>query len=312
MSFKPGYAVNSSKHGRYNRPVVAIGLCLVSMTFFSVQDALVKWLVADYRLVQLLFMRSIVIVVVVGLFIAFRHGLAGFKTLRPRDHFLRTAFNFFAFLTYYLAVTEMPLANATSIGLTAPLFMTALSGPLLGEPVGIKRKLVLVAGFVGVLIIIRPGADDLNLRGSLYALAGALLFALLAIQTRKMSKNESSELMVFYAALAFLIVTGAFMMLHWVTPDPKSVVLMLTLGLITVCAQYTIVHAYQYAGVHVIAPFEYITVLWAVLIGWFVFAERPTLTMYVGASLVILAGLVICWYEKVEYDRNTAPPINPV
>ena len=300
------------KHGRYNRPIVAIGLCLASMTFFSAQDGIVKWLATDYWLIQLLFMRSRGIVIIVGVFIAFNQGPHGFKTHHPGDHLLRTSFNFFAFLTYYLAVTQMPLANATSIGLTAPLFMTALSGPLLGESVGIKRTLILITGFIGVLIIIQPTADDLNLEGSLYALAGAFLFALLAIQTRKMSKNESSELMVFYAALAFLIVTGTFMIFHWVAPDTKSMVLMLTLGLITVFAQYTIVHAYQYARIHVIAPFEYITVVWAVLIGWFVFSERPTLTMYVGASLVILAGLVICWYEKVEYGRNTAPPINPV
>jgi drug/metabolite transporter (DMT)-like permease len=304
--------MSSIKHGRYNRPFVAIGLCLTSMTFFSVQDAMVKWLATDYWLVQLLFMRSIVIVIVVGMYIAFNQGLRGFKTYHPGHHLLRTSFNFFAFLTYYLAITQMPLAHATSIGLTAPLFMTALSGPLLGEPVGILRKLILSTGFIGVIIIIQPTADDFNLTGSLYALAGALLFALLAIQTRKMSKNESSELMVFYAALAFLIVTGIFMIFHWVTPDPKSMVLMLTLGLITVFAQYTIVHAYQYARIHIIAPFEYITVLWAVLIGWFVFSEQPTWTMYTGASLVILAGLVICWYEKVEYDRNTTPPIHPV
>jgi drug/metabolite transporter (DMT)-like permease len=263
------------------------------MTLFSWQDALVKWLVSDYWLIQLLFMRSLVIVFVVGIFITFKHGLAGFRTQNPSQHLVRTSFNFFAFLCYYLAVSQMPLANATSIGLTAPLFMTALSGPLLDEPVGIKRKLVILLGFIGVLIVIQPTADDLNVSGSAYALAGALLFALLAIQTRRMSKNESSELMVFYAALVFLLVTGTLMPFNWVMPDPTSLLLMLTLGLITVFAQYTIVHAYQFARVDIIAPFEYITILWAVLIGWIIFSEQPTMTMYLGASLIVLAGLIL-------------------
>lgn len=281
------------------------------MTLFSMQDAFVKWLATDYWLIQLLFIRSIVIVVSSGLFIAFRQGQGGFKTRQPRDHLLRTVFNFFAFVSYYLAVTQMPLANATSIALTAPLFMTALSGPLLREPVGIKRYSILILGFIGALVVIQPTAKDLNLQGSIYALLGAFLFAMLAIQTRKMSKHESSELMVFYAALGFLPVTGTFMLFYWETPDPTSLALMLMLGVITLFAQYAIVQSVQYARVHVIAPFEYITVLWAILIGWFVFSEPPTLTMMSGASLIIAAGLGIIWYERIDNMRSTPPPINP-
>ena len=282
------------------------------MTLFSMQDALVKWLTTDYWLIQLLFIRSIVVVVGSGLFIATRHGRSGFKTSQPGNHLLRTLFNFFAFLSYYFAITQMPLANAVSIALTAPLFMTILSGPLLGEPVGLKRYAILMLGFVGAVIIIQPTAIDLNWQGSSLALLGALFFALLAIQTRKMSKHENSELMVFYAALIFVPVTGIFMLFHWETPDTTSLALMLTLGVITLFAQYAIVHSVQYASVHVIAPFEYITVLWAILIGWFVFSEPPTITMLSGASLIIAAGLGIIWYEHIDQKRSTPPPINPV
>jgi drug/metabolite transporter (DMT)-like permease len=298
------------KHGRHNKPAIAIALCLISMTLFSVQDTLIKWLASDYWLLQILFMRSLVIVIASGLFISLKQGSAGFVTHRPIDHLLRTTFNFLAFFTYYMAVTQMPLANATSIGLTAPLFMALLAGSLLGEPVGLNRMMILLVGFIGVLIVIQPTADDLNLTGSLYALAGAFFFAMLAIQTRKMGKDENSELMVFYAALAFLIITGSFMFFHWQTPDLTSLLIMIMLGCITLFAQYTIVHSYQYARVHVIAPFEYITVVWAILIGWFVFAEEPSSTMYAGATLIILAGIGITWYEKVEFDRATTAPIN--
>ena len=177
------------KHGRHNKPAIAIVLCLISMTLFSIQDALIKWLASDYWLLQILFMRSLVIVIGSGLYISLKQGTAGFVTRRPSDHLLRTTFNFLAFFTYYMAVTQMPLANATSIGLTAPLFMTLLAGPLLGEPVGLKRLLILFVGFVGVLIVIQPTAGNLNLGGSLYALAGAFFFAMLAIQTRKTANS---------------------------------------------------------------------------------------------------------------------------
>lgn len=299
------------KHGRHNRPPVAIALCLISMTLFSVQDALIKWLTSDYWLLQLLFVRSLVIVCGSGLYISIKQGSKGFITHRPGDHLLRTGFNFFAFFCYYMAVTQMPLANAISIALTGPLFMTALSGPLLGEPVGLNRQLILLAGFAGALFVIQPTADDLNFTGSLYALAGAFLFAMLSIQTRKMSKHENSELMVFYAALVFLIVTGIFMIFYWQTPDPASLFIMVLLGCITLVAQYTIVHAFQYARVHVIAPFEYISILWAILIGWHFFGEQPASSVYLGAALIVAAGLGISWHEKLEHNKITASHKNP-
>ncbi|MCP4430716.1 MAG: DMT family transporter [Gammaproteobacteria bacterium] len=293
------------KHGRHDRPMIAVALCLISMSLFSIQDALIKWLTSDYWLLQLLFIRSLVIVIGSGLFITLKQGRSGFITRRPADHLIRTTYNFLAFFCYYMAVTQIPLASATSIALTAPLFMTALSGPLLGEPVGFNRMIILLAGFTGVLIVIQPGADGFELSGSFYALAGAFLFAMLAIQTRKMSRSENSELMVFYAAVVFLLITGAFMIFYWETPDTTSLLLMILLGCITIFAQYTIVHALQFGRIHVIAPFEYITVVWAILIGWLVFAEHPKPAVYAGAILIILAGIAISWYEKIEFDRKT-------
>lgn len=275
------------------------------------QDALIKLLTSDYWLLQILFIRSLVIFAASGLYITIKQGRDGFTTHRPSHHLLRTSFNFIAFFSYYMAVTQLPLATATSIALTAPLFMTALSGPLLGEPVGLNRIAILAAGFIGVLIIIQPGSAGMNVEGSLYALTGAFFFAMLALQTRKMSKNENSELMVFYAAWGFLLITGTFMIFYWEPLDLTSLMLMIMIGCITLFAQYSIIHAFQYARVHVIAPFEYITVVWAILIGWFVFAEQPETSMYFGAILIIFAGLGISWYERIESRKATAPPINP-
>ena len=296
------------QHGRYDRPAIGIALCLTAMALFSVQDALVKWIASDYWLIQLLFVRSCVIASLSGLFIAFTNGREGFKTSKPKSHLLRVLLNFCAFFSYYLAVTLMPLATATTITMTAPLIITALAGPLLGERVGAKRLIIMVLGFIGVLIVIQPTSVDMNVKGTACALTGALMFALLGIQSRKMSKTEASELVVFYAGFCFFIVTGGFMLFYWTPTDPVTFALMLLLGLVSLFSQYTLVHAYQYAQVHVIAPFEYVTVLFAILIGWFVFAEQPAPTMYLGAVLIISAGLGICWYENIAYGKNTASP----
>jgi S-adenosylmethionine uptake transporter len=299
-------------HGRHDRPLIAILLCLFGMSLFSVQDALVKWLTTDYWLMQLLFVRSVVVVTMSGMFIFLRQGKKGFHTQQPISHLARMLYNFFAFLCYYLAVIQMPLAEASAIALTSPLIMTALAGPVLGEHVGMKRQFILLIGFIGVVIIIRPTADELNLNGSSLAIASAFLFAMLGIQNRKMGKSENSELMVFYSGLGFLLVTGMLMPFYWEAISLSTWLLMLLLGLNTLIAQFVVVQAFKYARVHVIAPFQYITVLWAILIGWLIFSEPPTATMLVGAAFIILAGLIICWYEKIEYNKNTASPITPV
>ena len=117
--------------------------------------------------------------------------------------------------------------------------------------------------------------------------------------------------MFVYDVLGFMPVTGSLMLFSWEPPDPASLAFMLLLGFITLFAQYAIVQSLQYARVHVIAPFEYITVIWAILMGWFIFSEPPTFTMMSGASLIIAAGLGIIWYEKIDNKRRTPPPINP-
>lgn len=286
------------KHGRESKPLLGAGLAFAAMSFFSVQDAMVKWLATDYALFQLLFVRSAVIVPLLFVVLLLRYGQRAFRTDRPHDHAIRATINFAAFLSYYFAISRMPLADVTAIALSAPLFMTALSGPLLGEPADLPRKLALLAGFVGVLIIVQPTAEHIDWLAVGAALTGATLFALLGIQTRSMSSSESSELMVFYSALAFLVVTGIIMLSVWKTPAIGEFTLMLAMGLVTVVAQFCIVHSFRYAQVYVIAPFEYVTILWAVLFGWVLFNDLPTPMMLLGAGIVIACGLYIVFRTK--------------
>jgi S-adenosylmethionine uptake transporter len=297
-------------HGRYDRPLIGATMAMVSMSIFSVQDAIIKWLATDYWLIELLFFRSLVIVAILAIYLPIKNGRKAFHTTRYKDHFLRTFFNFTAFVSFYIAVTRMPLADATAIVLSAPLIMTALSGPLLGEAADLPRKVILFTGFVGVLIVIEPSAENVDWIGVGCALVGSFMFAMLALQTRKMSASESSELMVFFAALVFLVITGGMLLFRWDTPDLVSLLLMLGLGVVTLFAQYFIVSAYQYAAVHVIAPFEYITILWALCLGWLVFGEIPTLTVLSGAALIVFCGLTIVFIERRQsVHGKTSTPV---
>lgn len=285
-------------HGRESRPLLGAALAFVAMSFFSVQDALVKWLATDYMLFQLLFVRSTVAIPLLYCVLRFRYGRRAFHTSRPQDHAIRATINFAAFLSYYFAISRMPLADVTAIALSAPLFMTALSGPLLGESADLPRKLALLAGFLGVLIIVQPTADSIDWLGVAAALTGAMLFALLGIQTRRMATTESSELMVFYAASGIFVVTGVIMLNAWKTPEIGEFALMLAMGLVSVAAQFCIVHSFRFAEVYVVAPFEYVTILWAILFGWILFSDLPTPIMLAGAALVVGCGLYIVFRKQ--------------
>ncbi|MDH3694819.1 MAG: DMT family transporter [Gammaproteobacteria bacterium] len=290
--------MTTQKHGRELKPLLGAGLAFVAMSFFSIQDAMVKWLATDYILFQLLFVRSVVAVPLLLFILRFRYGQRALHTSRPQDHAIRATINFAAFLSYYFAITRMPLADVTAIALSAPLFMTALSGPLLGEPADLPRKLALLAGFIGVLVIVQPTADNIDWLGVAAALIGAMLFALLGIQTRRMASSESSELMVFYSASAFLVITGIIMLGTWKMPIATDFVLMFVLGLVSVTAQFCIVHSFRYAQVYVIAPFEYVTILWAIFLGWLLFSDLPTSIMLAGAAIVVGCGLYIVFRKQ--------------
>ena len=293
-------------HGRYNKPVTGAMLGFASMSFFSCQDALIKLLSSGYPLFQILFLRSAIIILPLLIFILIRYGKSGFASHRKRDHALRVLFNFIAFFSYYYAISRLPLSQTTAIALSAPLFMTALSGPLLGEPADLKRKLILVAGFLGVVLVVQPNIQTTDWIGTGAALFGALMFALLGIQTRKMSATEPTELMVFFGGIAFFIVTGLFLAsgwAEWVQPAGKDWILLFGVGLITLIAQSLIVHSYQFAAVYVIAPFEYVTILWALLFGWLLFSELPTAMMLGGSAIIIICGMII-----VQMERRQLPP----
>ena len=265
---------------------------------------MVKWLTVGLPLLQLMFVRAAVAVPLMYLVMRIRYGKGALYTSRPFAHTIRSLTNISAFLCHYYAVTRMPLADAIAISLSAPLFVTAMSGIFLGEPADLRRKIALVVGFIGVVVVVQP-TGDVDWIGVGAALLGSVLFAVLAIQNRYMSATESTELLVFYGALGFLIVTGVSMPQVWTPPTSQGIVLMLTLGLVSLSAQFCITHAYRFAPVYVIAPIEYVVILWAVFYGWLLFADLPTTAMLLGSAVVIGSGIYIVRLERSDRTKRS-------
>ena len=207
---------------------------LLACLLFSTQDALIKWLSDGYTLLQLLLIRSALSVPLMVLAVRTRHGWQGLTTTKPAAHILRAFFNLIAFLSYYFAISRMPLVDAVSIVASYPIFLTLLSGLVLAEHPNGRQILAIIAGFIGVIFIVQPGGSDVDWLGAGAALFGCLMFAALAIQTRRMSVSESTELMLLTGSALILLVSALAAPFLWIQPSANEFALMLLLGLIAV------------------------------------------------------------------------------
>jgi drug/metabolite transporter (DMT)-like permease len=281
----------------------AIAFMLAASFVFACQNMLVKWLAPDYPVVQIAFFRSAFSLLPSALLLALDGGFASLRTSRPLDHVLRAAFGLSSTLLIYLAFGLMPLAEAVALSFTSPLFITALSWPLLAERVGFHRWLAVLAGFGGVLLIIRPSGELLGL-GTPLALASALLFALAMITIRRLGKAESPSAIAFHFALLSTLMTAPLVPFFWKTPDLEALAIFAVLGIAGGIGQYMMAEAYRRAAAAVVGPFSYSALIWACLFGMVLWGERPGLTLMAGALLLAASGI----YMLISEARDRRPP----
>ena len=278
---------------------------VVALFVFSVQDAVVKALAADYSVVQILCLRSITMLIAAVVWIRLKGDWSAIRTKRLGAHLVRAALIFVAFLAFYVAVTMLPLATVVALVFSAPLITTVLSIPLLKERVGPHRWAAVGFGFIGVLIMMRPrdGAFEWAL---LLCLVASLGYALSLIQTRRIGTTESTATMVFYAALILFI--GPLLLLpgRWVTPDAVSLAAMLGIGLLSFFGHIGLTEAYRIAPAAAVAPFDYSMLVWAVLWGFLFWREVPDPITMAGAGLVILGGLYQI-HREARLTRRSLP-----
>jgi drug/metabolite transporter (DMT)-like permease len=296
------------------RPLAGIALRLLTALFLAIMFALVK--LASMRgvnLIESLFYRQCgTALCAVGL-VAVGPGFDSLRTKRVWAHVSRMALGVTAMGLNFLAFILLPLAEATTIGFSVPIFSVILAALMLGEPTGKWRWGAVAAGFAGVLIIVQPGGGDVPLLGASVALAAALTTASVTIVIRRLGATEKASTTVFWFAASSLVPLG-LLMLHFAGPhDGATWAILAALALAGGLAQLTLTGALRLAPVALVMPMDYTSLLWAVLLGSWLFAEVPTPWIWTGAPIIIASGLVIVWREhrlarRAALSAATASP----
>jgi len=286
-------------------PTRAIVYAVCAVGMFAIQDAFVKLLVADYPTMQILGVRSLVMLIPAAILLRAEGGLHRLRSRQPRGHALRGFLTLATWITFYFAIGRLPLGDMAAIFFSAPLMITALSGPLLGERVGAHRWTALLIGFLGVLLIARPSSDATGNWAGIVALVSSLFYALMMIQTRRLTRTESSAAMLVYSAMFMTLVSIVTWPFQWVTPGSFDTMLLVALGLLGGISHYIMIQAYRLAPVYVVAPFEYTHLVWAMVLGYLIWAELPGMAMLVGAAVIVGSGLYVLAREA-RFARRAA------
>ncbi|WP_245986888.1 DMT family transporter [Azospirillum thermophilum] len=293
---------------RTDNTPLGIGMMLGSVLLFSLMNVLVKLLTETFPVVEVAFFRSLFALIPVGAMIAAQGGwVANLRTARPFAHLWRGMIGIASMSAMFWSFHLLPLGDAVALTFAAPLFLTALSVPLLGERVGIHRWSAVLVGFLGVLIMVRPSGDVLQF-GSLVALAAAAGQAAAMITVRQLSRTEPANTIVFYFTTATTVMLGLALPFAWSTPTAHEWLLLLATGLLGGGGQLLVTRAYSLAPAAVVAPLNYLSLLWAVLFGWLLWGDVPASNMAAGAVVVAASGLYILHRET----RRRAVPSKPV
>lgn len=302
---------------------MGIVFILVGVAAISINDLLVKMLSDGYPLHQTIFVRSFIGLLFSFTFVFFEGGLRILHTATPGIHMLRGALVVFANLTFYAAVAVLPLGQATALFFVAPLFITLLSIPILGEKVGPLRLGAVLVGLIGVVIIQKPWSSDFDAPRLVLFLPviAAGFYALMQVLTRKLGGTTRASALAVYIQSTFLVVSIGFYLVAgdgryavgvqddsvqfllraWTWPDPADVPVFLGLGVCSGLIGYCLSAAYRMAKAATIAPFEYIGLPLAIFWGWLMFGEWPDLAMWVGCALIIGAGLFVFLREQIRH-----------
>src|SRR5262249_36759774 len=237
-----------------------------------------------------------------------RVGWSVLRTRRYREHLQRGLSQFGSMLCWFLAVSVLSLGSATAIGFAAPFFTTLLSIVILKEKVGVHRWSALVVGFVGVLIITHPGAGTLTY-GALFALANAVLISTVAIAIRRMSMSESTETLTLYQMSIMTLATACLLTLGFSAPRWSDVLMIALAGMGNGIAQFWWTRSLSLAPPSAVVPFNYLSLVWASLLGFAVWGDVPTTDLLIGSAIVVASGLYILWRETVRRRRPLVPAL---
>jgi len=305
----------------HNSPLKAISFLIAGVFVFSLQDAIIKWISGNYPVHEIVFIRSVFAVIPI-LLIAQLEG--GFQLLRTRHyglHIIRAFLMFAAYMSFYLSLAALPLAETVSLFFSAPLFITILSVTLLREKVKIGGWIAVLVGFFGVIVMLKPGAKMINPAG-LLAILSAFVYATSSILTRRLGKTESGVALAFYPTIMYILfstIVGivlspgvvaqkshpslAFLFREWQLPSQGDLFLLILIGLIAAMGFYFLSQAYRLAQPSTIASFEYTAVPLSVVLGYIFWKDILEPQSIIGIMLIVGSGLYIFGSKKLLANR---------
>lgn len=281
-----------------DRIMTGVGLRMISITFFACMSATIK--LGETRgagLGEMLFFRQFMAAMLVLAFVAIGPGFQTIRTTRLRAHVIRTGYGVTGMIFNFGALILLPLAEAVTLAYTAPIFATVFGALLLREPTGWHRWSAVALGFVGVLIVTQPGSGHIPLVGAAVGLTGAVITSLITIQLRELGRTDNSQTTVLLFSSLSCIPLGLYYAFHFQPHTPETWAILLSIGLFGGVAQLTMTASLRFAPVSVVAPIDYLGLIGATLLGWFLFDKLPTTATLIGAPIIVASGLYIVFRE---------------
>ncbi|KPQ07738.1 MAG: putative permease, DMT superfamily [Rhodobacteraceae bacterium HLUCCA12] len=279
----------------HETPLAILTIC-AGVAFLVANDALAKVLTERYPPIQILFLRNLLAVPIIAGLIVGVFGLRGLRTDHMRLHAGRGLVMALGAWLYFTGLLHLPLAEATSLVFSAPIFITALSVPLLGEQVGWRRWGAVLLGFVGVLVIVRPGGATFQL-ASLLPVGTALFYALFMISARWIDRSERLLTMMLFAMLFPMLYAAPLAIASWSPVQMGDAGMFLATAVLGSLGLALIGHAFRLAPAAIVAPFDYTALIWAAGFGWIIWGDLPGAWTLAGAAIIVASGIIIILRE---------------
>ena len=277
---------------------------LTSIGLIALVDTTCKFYTDELHAIVLVWGYFVGISLFVVVYFTARGQISLLKTKRPFAQILRPGFLVLSISGLFVGLTYLPLAEATAIGFTGPLFITALSAPILGEKVGWHRWLAVVLGLAGVLLIIRPGGAVWHW-SALTTLFGAISFAVFQLLTRRLAGQEKYQTTLLYTSLAGTFWASFLVPFFWVQPSLTHGTVFLIIGLMGAGAHFFLIQAFSHSQASLLAPFNYSKLIWVTILGYIVFGDVPGIDTLIGSIVIAAAGLYVLYRERRQANDIT-------
>ncbi|MBN8920497.1 MAG: DMT family transporter [Rhizobiales bacterium] len=281
---------------RRDRVPLGIVYMVGATVVFAVTTAITKWQVATYPIGEVIWVRSVVALIVCAALILPQTGLGVFRTARLGDHIKRGFSQSLSQTFILVALSLMPLAGAIAINFSAPLFATLLSVLWLREPVSRQRWTALAVGFLGVLIVTNPGVNTFQI-GAAFALANAVLYGTVTVAVRRMAQSESPQTLTMYQMVVISCFTALLLPFGFEMPTRFDAGLMVASGVGNALGQFWWTKALHLAPTSAVTPFSYLSLVWAMILGFIIWGDVPTIGLLIGSVIVVGSGIFLLWHE---------------